>query len=380
MSRRPVYPDEDTGMSARTLAPGRRRPVALIPVFWYVPHFETELITPVNSGVLIIDGTEVVSLLPMRECIDVMARALVALATADANVPLRTLMWLPEHRGLLGMMPAFYGPARVMGIKVVSVMPGNHGTAFDAHQGAVIIFETEHGCPLAIVDASAITAIRTAAVSGVATRLLAREDARDLAILGSGTQAATHLEAMLCVRPVERVRVWSRTLVNAKQFAERESKRHRIAVLPVASAADAVEGADVICTTTSSREPVLLGDWIAPGAHINAVGSSVRTARELDATAIARSRLFVDRRESTLNEAGDFLLARAEGAVSDDHIIGEIGDVLAGRGGGRRSPQDITLFESLGLGIEDVAAAHYVYERAREQQRGASIPLGGTHA
>jgi ornithine cyclodeaminase len=334
----------------------------------------------VNSGVLVINGAEVVSLLTMRECIDVMAHALVALATADANVPLRTLMWLPEHRGLLGMMPAYYGPARVMGIKVVSVMPGNHGTGLDAHQGAVMIFETEHGCPLAIVDASAITAIRTAAVSGVATRLLAREEAHDLAILGSGTQAATHLEAMLCVRPIERVRVWSRTLVNAEQFAERESKRHGIAVQPVARAVDTVEGADVICTTTSSREPVLLGDWIAPGAHINAVGSSVRTTRELDANAIARSRLFVDRRESTLNEAGDFLLARAEGAVSDDHIIGEIGDILAGRRAGRQLQEEITVFESLGLGIEDVAAAHYVYERARDQQRGASIPLGGTRA
>jgi ornithine cyclodeaminase len=334
----------------------------------------------VNSGVLVIGGAEVVSLLPVRECIDVMASALAALATADADVPLRTLMWLPERRGLLGMMPAHYGSAQVMGIKVVSVMPGNHGTAFDAHQGAVVIFETKHGCPLAIVDASAITAIRTAAVSGVATRLLAREDAHDLAMLGSGTQAATHLDAMLCVRPVERVRVWSRTPPNAEQFAERESKRHGIAVQPVANARAAVEGADLICTTTSSREPVLLGDWITPGAHINAVGSSVRTARELDANAVARSRLFVDRRESTLNEAGDFLLARAEGAVSDDHIMGEIGDILTGRLDGRQSPEEVTLFESLGLGIEDVAAAHYVYERAREQQRGASVPLGGTRA
>jgi ornithine cyclodeaminase len=330
----------------------------------------------VESRVLVVGSADVERLLPMRECIDVMARALLALATSQADVPLRTLMWLPERRGLLGMMPAQYGPAGVMGIKIVSVMPGNHGTRYDAHQGAVLLFETEHGCPLAIVDASAITAIRTAAVSGVATRLLAREDARDLAILGSGIQAATHLEAMLCVRPVERVRVWSRTATRAERFAERAAQRHGIAVTAVASAHAAVAGANLICTTTSAREPVLLGEWLSPGAHVNAVGSSVRTARELDSDAVARARLFVDRRESTLNEAGDFLLARAEGIVGDDHIVGELGDILAGRLQGRVTAEEITLFESLGLGVEDVAAAHFVYERAQAERAGTVVTLG----
>jgi len=329
---------------------------------------------------LAISDSEVRLLLTMPECIELMADALEALAEGAAAVPLRSLMWLPDRSGLLGMMPGHHAAAGIMGIKVVSVMPGNHGTEYDAHQGVVLVFETEHGRPVAIVDATSITAIRTAAVSGVATRLLAREDAGDLALLGSGTQAATHLEAMLAVRPIGRVRVWSRTGERARAFAARETARHGITIEVAADARAAVEGADLICTTTASPEPVLEGDWIAEGAHINAVGSSVRTARELDATAVARSRLFVDRRESALNEAGDFLLARAEGAVTDDHIAGELGEILTGRVPGRTSPAEITLFESLGLSIEDVASAMFVYERARAVGAGRSLELGGVRA
>ena len=329
---------------------------------------------------LAISDSEVRLLLTMPECIELMVDALEALAEGAAAVPLRSLMWLPDRSGLLGMMPGHHAAAGIMGIKVVSVMPGNHGTEYDAHQGVVLVFETEHGRPVAIVDATSITAIRTAAVSGVATRLLAREDAGDLALLGSGTQAATHLEAMLAVRPIGRVRVWSRTGERARAFAARETARHGITIEVAADARAAVEGADLICTTTASPEPVLEGDWIAEGAHINAVGSSVRTARELDATAVARSRLFVDRRESALNEAGDFLLARAEGAVTDDHIAGELGEILTGRVPGRTSPAEITLFESLGLSIEDVASAMFVYERARAVGAGRSLELGGVRA
>ena len=326
--------------------------------------------------ILGLSGADVRELLPMARCIELMAESLAALARGDATVPLRTLMWLPDRTGLLGMMPAQYGPASVMGIKVVSVMPGNHGTGFYAHQGAVLLFETRHGQPLALADASAITAIRTAAVSGVATRLLARDDAHDLAILGSGTQAATHLAAMRAVRPIDRVRVWSRTSEHARAFAEREAARHGIAIDVASSAREAVDGADIICTTTSAREPVLAGAWIAEGTHINAVGSSVRTARELDSEAVRRARLFVDRRESALNEAGDFLLARAEGAVGDDHIVAELGELLVGSARGRRSRDEITLFESLGLGVEDVVAAWFTYTQALEQGRGTPVPLG----
>ncbi len=328
--------------------------------------------------VLIVNQSEVIDLLPMTECLDVMAEALKTLALGDAILPLRPVLWLPEKVGALGMMPAYLGNIATMGIKVVAVFPGNHGTEFDSHIGTVLIFETQHGQLLAMVDASEITAIRTAGVSGVATRLLARADADDLAILGSGVQAASHLAAMLVARPIRRVRIWSRNADHARRFAESASKKHGLTVEVMPSAQSAVEGASIICTTTAATTPILHGDWIVPGAHINAVGSSVAFTRELDTTAVVKSRLFVDRRESTLNEAGDFLMPKKEGAITDDHILGEIGELLIGKVQGRQSPDEITLFKSLGLAVEDIAAAHHIYRRALETGRGTSVELGGT--
>ena len=327
--------------------------------------------------ILIVNGSEVRSLLPMDECIDVMSDALAALARGEAIVPLREIMWLPEKVGALGMMPSYIGSMNAVGLKVITVFPGNHGTKYDSHQGAVLLFEAKHGQLLAIMDATTITAIRTAAVSGAATRLLARTDAEDLAILGSGVQARTHLAAMLHSRPIQKVRVWSRDAEHSQRFAERESKRHGIPVSAVATVQEAVKEADIICTTTSAREPVLKGEWITPGTHINAVGSSVAFARELDSAAVKNALLFVDRRESTLNEAGDFLLAKKEGIVDDSHIAGEIGDLIIGQIDGRRSSDEITLFKSLGLGIEDLAAANHIYRKAMESKVGSAVELGG---
>lgn len=331
-------------------------------------------------SVLIVPAVDVRGLLPMSDCMDAMAAVLETLARGDAILPLRPVLWLPERRGALGMMPAYLGDAGVMGLKAVSVFPGNEGTGYDSHQGAVLVFETGNGRLLAIVDASEITAVRTAATSGVATRALARADAGDLAILGAGTQARTHLAAMLVARPIRRARVWSRTAANAARFAERESAVHGVTVEVAQTARDAVDGADVICTTTAAREPVLLGEWIAPGAHVNAVGSSVPFARELDGPAMARARLFADRRESVLAESGDFLLAREEGAIGDAHIAGELGEVLLGEIEGRTGPDEITVFESLGLAVEDLAAAFLVYERALARGAGTSLELGGLRA
>lgn len=327
--------------------------------------------------VLIVNQAEVRRLLPMAECMDVMADALAALSRGEAILPLRPVMWLPEKFGALGMMPSYLANLKAMGLKVVSVFPHNHGTPYDSHQGAVMLFEAAHGQLLSLMDASAITAIRTAAVSGVATRLLAREDANTLAILGSGVQARSHLAAMLQARPIVSVRVWSRNAEHAQAFAERETRRHGIPVTAAASVEAAVEGAGIICTATAAPEPILMGEWIAPGAHVNAVGSSVAFTRELDTAAVAKALLFVDRRESTLNEAGDFLFAKREGAVSDGHILGEIGELLLGGVPGRRSADEITLFKSLGLAVEDLAAANHVYRKAVEAGVGVSVELGG---
>ena len=326
---------------------------------------------------LIVDQQLVRRLLPMGECIDLMAEALAELGRGQGLNPLRTAMVLPDRSGILGMMPSGLSASGVVGIKVITVFPGNHGTELDSHQGAVLLFEAERGRLLAVAHGSEITAIRTAAVSGLATRLLARPDSALLAILGSGVQATTHLDAILEVRPIERVRVWSRNQENAAAFARLAGRRVSAAVESVGSAQEAVRGADVVCTTTSSSEPVLLGEWLQPGVHVNAVGSSVPTARELDTAAVARSRLFVDRRESTLNEAGDFLIPKAEGAIGDEHIVAELGEVLDGTSAGRRDESEITLFKSLGLGVEDLAAIHHIYRRAVAEGVGVEVGMSG---
>jgi ornithine cyclodeaminase len=322
-----------------------------------------------------LSGNDVEVLLSMDECIDVVGRALAALSNDESVNPLRSLVRFPSGAGLLGLMPAVTGSPPISGIKVLTVMPGNEGTPYDSHQGAVMLFELEHGRPLAIVDASAITAIRTAAASGVATRLLALEGADRLAILGSGVQARTHLDAMRVVRPVTAAVVYSRSEDHARAFATEHSDRCGIPIDVALSVREAVEGADLICTTTSAREPVLYGEWLSSGAHINAVGACFPAARELDTHAVARSRLFVDRRESAFNEAGDFLIPKAEGAIDDDHIVGEIGELVSGRIEGRTAPDQITLFKSLGVAVEDLVAAYHAYQKALDTDRGCEIDL-----
>lgn len=329
-------------------------------------------------SVRIVTQSEVPRLLPMRECVGLMAEVLRSLARGDAVQPLRTVLSVPDGGGLLASMPAYLGAPRALGVKVITVTPANHGTPFDSHQGAVLLFEAEHGSLVAIVDATSITTIRTAAVSAAATDALARKGAASAAILGSGVQAAAHLEALRVVRPIVRARVWSRSFEHAVAFAARESARHGIRVDAARSARDAVEGAEVVCVATSAREPVLHGAWIAPGAHVNAVGACVPTHRELDSEAVRRSRLFVDRRESALHEAGDILIPIQEGVIAADHIVGEIGEVLIGRIPGRRSDEEVTLFKSLGLAVEDLAAAHRIHANAEANRSGASVDLGGS--
>lgn len=331
--------------------------------------------------VLLLSRRDVRDLLPMEEAIAAMRDAFRALASGDGGQPRRFLVWSADKAGLLGEMPGFLSPAwtgpvatldgaqgaGILGTKLVSVFPGNHQRGLESHLGFVALFEADCGRPLAILDGAEITAIRTAAVSGLATDLLARPDAGDLALLGSGVQARTHLEAMRRVRKLRRVRVWSRHPESAAAFA---ASIHDLEMETAPDARAAVAGADLVCTVTSSREPVLLGDMLAPGAHVNAVGSSSPAYRELDAAAVARARLFVDLRESTLAESGDFLRARDEGAVGDDHIQGEIAGLVLGRVAGRSSPDEITLFKSLGIAVEDLAAGLHVYRRALAEGRG----------
>lgn len=326
-------------------------------------------------SLLVLGGADVRAMLSMRECMLAMRKALGAVSTGTAVLPLRTVVHLPGTLNFFAAMPGAIPGA--FGAKVITVFPGNEHTPFDSHQGAVLLFDADNGSLLAVMDASQITAMRTAAVSGVATQMLAREDASDLAILGSGVQAMSHLEAMLEARPIRRVRAWSPTESRLNEFAERASIRFGLTVESSRSARVAVEGAHIVCTTTASREPVLRGEWLAPGTHINAVGASVPSARELDSNAVTQARMYVDRRESALAEAGDFLVPKSEGRVTDAHILGELGDLLLGKIKGRTTDEQITLFKSLGLAVEDVAAAKLVFDRATVGGAGTKVEFGG---
>lgn len=325
-------------------------------------------------NLLVINAEEVRRLLPMAACMEAMEAALKQLGRGEAQNPLRSVNWLPEQRGILLAMPALSEEA--MAIKVIAVMPGNHGTPYDSHMGAVILFDTQYGRPLALMDASEITAIRTAAVSGVATRALARQDAGDLAILGTGVQGRSHLRAMLEARPLRRVRVWSRSADSREAYARWAGEELDVEVEAAASAQDAVTGADLICTATAATQPVLQGAWLAPGTHVNAVGASTPTTRELDSAAMARVSHFVDRRESALDESGDYLLALQDGAIDADHIRAELGEVLLGEAPGRRDEDEITLFNSLGLAVEDLASARLIYREAQRLGRGTVVEFG----
>jgi ornithine cyclodeaminase/alanine dehydrogenase-like protein (mu-crystallin family) len=326
------------------------------------------------SRVLVLGETDVARLLPMDACVEAMAEALAALARGDMEQPLRFVVRPAEAAGLMGLMPAYRArPEPAYGLKAVCVFPGNPARGLDAHQGAVLLFDGETGELRAALNASAITAIRTAAVSAVATRLLAREDAGELAIIGAGVQARSHLEAMAVVRPFARARVWSRTPAHAEALAAEGGAQFPVEA--AASAEDAVRGADVVCTTTSAPEPVLRRAWLADGAHVNAVGSSIPTTRELDTETMAAAALFVDRRESTVNEAGDFLFPQREGAIGPEHIRAELGELLTGAAEGRTSPDELTVFKSLGLAVEDLAAAEHLYRRARETGVGTEVDL-----
>jgi ornithine cyclodeaminase/alanine dehydrogenase-like protein (mu-crystallin family) len=327
--------------------------------------------------ILILNHDDVVELLPMKECIAVMREALTKLARGEVYQPLRTIVRPADAAGVMGLMPSYVGGEQAAyGLKTVCVFPGNPAQGKDAHQGAVLLFSAETGELLALMNASAITAIRTAAVSGVATDLLAREDARDLAIIGAGVQARTHLKAIAEVRSIERCRVVSRNMDHARQLADEMSASVAFAIQPVQSVEEAVNGADVIATVTNAKEPVVRRQWISDGVHLNVVGSSTPHAREVDTATMAASALFVDRRESTINEAGDYLFAMREGLIGPDHIRAELGEVLTGEKPGRTSPEEITLFKSLGLAVEDLAAANYLYRKAKDLNAGVWVEFG----
>ena len=318
---------------------------------------------------LVLGENDVRATLEMGRCIEAMESVLAALARGDVSMPLRSIVPVPDESVLgFGLMPAHRAGAEpVISLKEVVVVPGNPVRGLDPHQGAVLLHDGTTGQLVAVLNASPVTEIRTAAVSAVATKLLARPDSRSVAILGSGVQGRSHAVAMREVLPDAELRVWSRNHDHAEALA---LEAHGLAC---ATVHEALAGADVVCTCTASPEPIVALADLGPGAHVNAVGSSGPWARELEADVVAEASLFVDRRESTVNESGDYLGAVADRGIGPDHILAELGELLVGEHPGRRSDDQLTLFKSLGLAVEDLAAAALCVQLARERGIGVEV-------
>lgn len=300
-------------------------------------------------------------MLPIADCIDLIEAAMIAVSHGKANLPQRSIMPLGNGNAM-GIMPGGLAEPHIHGIKLVSLYPENPMRGLSSHQGVILLFDSRDGRPIAAVDGASVTAQRTAAASAAATRALSRTNSRVLAILGAGEQADHHLPAHLSVRPFDEVRVWTRTFANAEAFAARHA-RSVASIRAVATAQEAVRGADVVVTATASPIAILKGAWLEPGQHVNLVGASVASAREIDDEGVARGRYFVDTLAGARTQAGEYIDALKGGAIAENHILGEIGQVYDGTLRGRLSDRDITIYKSLGIAAQDLAAAYEVLDR-----------------
>lgn len=309
------------------------------------------------------DAAEVEELLDYSGCIEAMRRAMIALSNGERPQPLRQIFTVGENE-MFGTMPGELQALSTFGAKLVSVFSDPDRPGRTRHQGVVVAYDGITGAVSCIADAEPITKIRTACATAVATDALARADAEVLAIFGSGVQAEAHLRALPLVRRFREILLWGRSEAKARAFAEEMSSRLGCAIDPVSDGQEAAERADVICTVTSSAEPVLRSEWVKPGAHVNLVGSSYLGPVEVDSALVARARYFADYRPGVLAQAAELAIARDAGLVDDNHVAGEIGQVLAGRVRGRENDSQITIYKSLGHVAQDLAAAAYLQERA----------------
>jgi ornithine cyclodeaminase/alanine dehydrogenase-like protein (mu-crystallin family) len=314
-----------------------------------------------------IDREEVARRLTYEMCIAIVRDAMIAFSRGETRQLLRSIIPLADGR-MFGVMPGAMGAARAtFGAKLISVFPQNFALGVQSHQGLVILFDPENGAPVCVVHAGEITAIRTAAASAVATDALARKDARRLAILGYGEQATTHARAISKVRNLESITIWGRSSERAQTFAERMQAELALPVTSSGTVKEAIAEADIICTVTSAAEPILKGAWVKPGTHLNLVGSSHAGPAEVDSDLVVRSRFIADSREGVLAQGAEFLRAKAAGLIGDDHIVAEIGQVLTGDIKGRRSPEEITVYKSLGHIVQDLSTSWALYSQAEEE-------------
>jgi len=321
----------------------------------------------------VLGAAAIEALLPINDCVDVVAQAMQTISKGQVLAPLRTMMPLAPPNGM-GVMPGAMLSHGRFGIKVVALYPGNGARGLPSHAGVVLLFDGETGGPVAVLEGDTLTAMRTAAASAVATRALARPDSAVLAVLGAGYQALWHVRALRGVMPLQRLQLWSRNRASAQRLVDTLALPASVLVTIADSAQAAVAGADVVCTVTASREPILHGDWLVPGQHVNLVGASVASAREADDVVVQRSRFFVDARDSAAVQAGEWIGALRAGAVGAGHLRGEIGEVLLGRIPGRIGAGDITVYKSLGHVAQDLATADALVRRARASGRYPELP------
>ena len=324
---------------------------------------------------LLLSEKDVRDVLTMDDLIAAMDKALAAFSAGRVAQPLRTVLEVGEQKAFFGVMPAFLPGVPALGTKLVTVFGRNPEIGLPTHLATIVLLDPESGGLLALMDGRYITEARTAAVSAVSVRLLAREDAATLAILGSGVQARSHLEAVARVRALRRITVWSPRESSRAGFVREMQPHFDVPIVASESARDAVDGADLVVLATAARDPVVASEWIAPGTHVCAVGACRPDQREMDTALVTRARLFVDSRAGAFAEAGDVVLPIAEGAIAREHVLGELGEVAAGNVAGRTSPADVTVFKSLGMAVEDVAAAHLAYERAAARGLGRRFLL-----
>lgn len=310
-----------------------------------------------------IDHDEVARRLTYEVAIPIVREAMIAFSTGQTRQLLRSIIPLAQGR-MFGIMPGALGERAPFGAKIISVYPENFEAGLQSHQGVIVLFEPESGAPVCVVHAGEVTAIRTAAASAVATDALARPDASRMAILGYGEQARTHLRAIAKVRALDNVLVWGRAPERAEAFAREMSAEMGLQVGAAPDVQAAVAQADIVCTVSAASEPILKGGWLPPGVHVNLVGSSRAGPAEADDDVVRRSRFIADSREGVIAQGAEFLNAKAAGVVGDDHMVGEIGQVLAGQIDGRQSREQITVYKSLGHVVQDLASAWALYREA----------------
>jgi ornithine cyclodeaminase len=324
---------------------------------------------------LVLTEADVRAVLPMPDLISAMARALGEFSSGRVAQPVRTVLEVGADRAFFGVMPAALNDPPVAGAKLVTVFHRNHERGLPSHLATIVLLDHETGALTALIDGRYITEARTGAVSAVSVSHLARPDAGRLAIIGSGVQARSHLEAIRHVRPLTAVRVWSPNADHCARFASEAAARTALPVRACRSVREALDGADLVVLATASRVPVVADEDIAPGAHIAAVGACRPDEREMPTALVARARVFVDSRAAALKEAGDLLQPIAEGAFDAGHVGTELGEVVLGRSPGRTSADEITIFKSLGMAVEDVVAARLALDRATSAGLGRTFRL-----